>query len=58
MIVTEIKTNTATIRIHDEFYSQQVEGELSHLNKIITDSYKRRNFLESENKTVEIRLNP
>ena len=58
MIVTEIKTNAATIRIHDEFYSQQVEGELSHLNKIITDSYKRRNFLESENKTVENRLIP
>ena len=58
MIVTEIKTNTATIRIHDECYSHRVEGELSHLNKIIADSHKRRNFLESENKTVESRVIP
>lgn len=43
MITTEIKSGGATVRIHDEFMSSAPDqGRMSHLNQIVTDSYKRR----------------
>lgn len=46
MITTEIKTKSSIVRIHDEYCSVPSEGCISHLNQIVTNSYKRRNITE------------
>ena len=43
MIAAEIKTDVTTVRIHDEFCSSPSQGCISHMNQIVTNSYKRRN---------------
>jgi len=43
MIVTEIQTEAATVRIHDEFFTGASQRRLEHISQIITASYKRRN---------------
>lgn len=42
MVVSERKTMASTIRIHDEFCTNPTSGRLSHLNQIVSGSYKRR----------------
>lgn len=42
MIVSEKKTTVSTIRIHDEFCASPTSGRISHLNQIVSNSYKRR----------------
>ena len=42
MIAVEIERSTATIRIHDEFLDHAPENRMQHLNRIVTDHYKRR----------------
>lgn len=42
MIADEIKSDFSTVRIHDEFCCSPSQGCLSHLNQIVTNSYKRR----------------
>ncbi len=43
MIATEIKSDGATVRIHDEFCNKATaQGCISNLNQIVTNSYKRR----------------
>ena len=46
MITIEIKTKSSTVRIHDEFCSNPTQGCISHLNQIVSNSYKRRNMAE------------
>lgn len=43
MIAEEIKTDVTTVRIHDEFCSSPSQGCISHMNQIVTNSFKRRN---------------
>ena len=42
MIADEIKTDSSIVRIHDEFCNIPTQGCISHLNQIVTNSYKRR----------------
>lgn len=48
MIATEIKTDEATIRIHDEYCECISQDSISHLSQIITNSYKRRKIKEND----------
>lgn len=42
MITSEIRTPTATIRIHDEYFDPAPETCISRLSRIVSESYKRR----------------
>ena len=42
MIADEIRSNSSIIRIHDEYCSIPNQGCISHINQIVTNSYKRR----------------
>ncbi|MCD8086249.1 MAG: hypothetical protein LUF28_08005 [Clostridiales bacterium] len=43
MIIAELQTEAATVRIHDEFFVGAFQENLEHISQIITNSYKRRN---------------
>ena len=43
MIIAEMQTEAATVRIHDVFFTGVSQGSLEHISQIITNSYKRRN---------------
>ena len=45
MIAAEIKTDVTTVRIHDEFCSSPSQECISHLNQIVSNSYKRRSMV-------------
>lgn len=49
MIVAEIKNTNSTVRIHDEFCNAVSQNCISQLNKIVSDSYKRRLLSANEN---------
>lgn len=51
MIVSETKTAVSTVRIHDEFCVNPTSGRISHLNQIVSNSYKRRTM------AAEIQMN-
>ncbi|MCD8115977.1 MAG: hypothetical protein LUE21_02485 [Oscillospiraceae bacterium] len=42
MIVAEVQTEAATVRIHDEFFTGASQGSLDRISQIIVGSYKRR----------------
>lgn len=42
MIVSERKTEAATVRIHDEFCVSPTSVRISQLDRIVSSSYKRR----------------
>ena len=42
MIAAEMKNGVSTVRIHDEFYVKEAQEYMKQLNRIVTDSYKRR----------------
>jgi len=42
MIAFEIEGKNTTIRIHDEFYDVAPDHRIQHLNRIVTDHYKRK----------------
>ena len=46
MIADEIKTDSSVVRIHDEFCSSPSQAQecISHLNQIVSNSYRRRNM--------------
>ena len=48
MIVTEIKNARSTVRIHDEFCKAVSKDCVLQLNRIVSDSYKRRMLLTHE----------
>lgn len=55
MIAAEIKTTASTVRIHDEFCAIPTQGCISHLNRIVSNSYKRRSVsAEPQNEKNEI----
>lgn len=55
MIAAEIKTNASTVRIHDEFCVSPTQCCISHLNQIVSQSYKRRAVTtESKDQQPEI----
>ena len=45
MIAAEIKTDVTTVRIHDEFCSSPSQECISHLNQIVSNSYRRRSMV-------------
>ena len=49
MIVAEIKNTNSTVRIHDEICKAVSQNCISQLNKIVSDSYKRRLLSANEN---------
>lgn len=58
MIADEIKTGSSIVRIHDEFCSSPSQEYMSHLNQIVSNSYKRRNMVtqttsKGEGKPIE-----
>ena len=42
MIVTEYKNVGAVVRIHDDFFETKTEQHISHLSRVTSESYKRR----------------
>lgn len=42
MITAQFEGNGATVRIHDEYFDTKPEYRMQCLNRIVTDSYKRR----------------
>ena len=54
MIAAEIKTDVTTVRIHDEFCSSPSQECISHLNQIVSNSYRRRSMVaEAASNTKE-----
>lgn len=42
MIVTEYKNVGTVVRIHDDFFEKKTEQHLSHLSRVTSESYRRR----------------
>jgi len=42
MIAAEMKSEAATVRIHDEYYVEEPQGCLSQLNQIVSGAYRRK----------------
>ena len=42
MIVTEYKNVGAVVRIHDDSFETKTEQHISHLSRVTSESYKRR----------------
>ena len=55
MIADEIKTDSSIVRIHDEFCSSPSQECMSHLNQIVSNSYKRRNMVTQTTSKVEVK---
>ena len=54
MIADEIKTGSSVVRIHDEFCSSPSQECISHLNQIVSNSYRRRSMVaEAASNTKE-----
>lgn len=47
MVAIELKTATSTVRIHDEYCEMTADRCISHLGRIVSASYKRRQLLNS-----------
>lgn len=54
MVAVEIEKSTATIRIHDTFLDTAPENRMQHLNRIVTDHYKRRYVSSQQNDGAEL----
>ncbi len=52
MVAIEIEKSTATIRIHDTFLDTAPENRMQHLNRIVTDHYKRRYVSSQQNESA------
>ena len=46
MVAAEFKSAVSTIRIHDEYCEEFPAYYISHLSRIISNSYKRRQLSE------------
>lgn len=47
MVAVVFKTATSTVRIHDEYCERTADRCISHLGRIISESYKRRQLSNS-----------
>ena len=42
MIVSEIKNEIATVRIHNEYYLKETQQTMAEINQIVSQAYQRR----------------
>lgn len=42
MVTAKIENEESIVRIHDEFFDSMPERRIQHVNRIVTDYYKRR----------------
>ncbi len=42
MIVSEIKNEIATVRIHNEYYLKETQQTMAEINQIVSQAYRRR----------------
>lgn len=54
MVAIELKTAMSTVRIHDEYCEMTSDRCISHLGRIISASYKRRQLLNSGEKDSSV----
>lgn len=54
MVAAKIESNNSTIRIHDEFFDSTPEYRIQHLNRIVTDHYKRRYVSNEQDNRVPV----
>lgn len=57
MVAAKIESNNSTIRIHDEFFDTTPEYRMQHLNRIVTDHYKRRYVSEPQDSNIQMTTN-
>lgn len=48
MVAAEFKSAVSTIRIHDEYCEESPTCYISHLSRIVSNSYKRRQLLDKD----------
>ena len=48
MVAAELKNAVSTIRIHDEYFETSTGHCISRLNRIVSNSYKRRQLSADE----------
>ena len=48
MVAAEFKNAVSTIRIHDEYCEASPTHYISHLSRIVSNSYKRRQLLDED----------
>lgn len=48
MIAAEYTTDTAIIRVHDDFCGMQIEQHLAQINNVVSQSYRRRTIEQKE----------
>ena len=48
MVAAEFRNSISTIRIHDEYCDMSADHHISHLSRIISASYKRRQLSNQE----------
>lgn len=51
MIAAEYHNPASTVRIHDEFCEAAVDSQISQISRLISKSYKRRQFENGERRT-------
>lgn len=49
MVKLEIKNTASVVRIHDDFCKPANDRQLTNLNQIVSDAYKRRQLEEKGN---------
>ena len=54
MVAAEFRNATSTVRIHDEYCEKTVDQRISHLSRIISASYQRRQLIPAEQPSAEI----
>ena len=42
MIISEIKNEIATVRIHNEYYQKETQQTMAEINRIVSQAYQRR----------------
>lgn len=42
MIISEIKNEIATVRIHNEYYRKETQQTMAEINRIVSQAYQRR----------------
>lgn len=54
MVTAKIENENSIVRIHDEFFDSMPERRMQHVNRIITEHYKRRyvNNTEEDNTSI------
>lgn len=42
MIISEMKNEIGTVRIHNEYYRKETRQTMSEINRIVSQAYQRR----------------